>query len=211
MSDPVSYHSKLAESWSSRYSSAEFRSRIQVFAKAIEESSASGQHWLDAGCGTGELAELLQSLGRKVSAIDASPEMIKHCKVPATVAHIEHLPYPDQNFDGIVCSSVLEYLESPPLALREFHRVLKPDSTLLVSVPNSSSVLRVLQARSFSLIRMPRYMEYSRNAYSADKFNQLLSAHGFTPQRAERFGTTFTGGKHFPFGYSLRLHIATKN
>lgn len=31
MSDPVSYHSKLAESWSSRYSQPEFRSRIQIF------------------------------------------------------------------------------------------------------------------------------------------------------------------------------------
>jgi ubiquinone/menaquinone biosynthesis C-methylase UbiE len=208
--DPISYHSKLAESWSSRYSSTEFRSRIQVFAKAIKEFSASGQHWLDAGCGTGEFAELLQGLGRNVSAVDASPEMVKRCKVPATVADIEHLPYADETFDGILCSSVLEYLERPQMALREFHRVLKPNSTLLVSVPNSNSVLRVLQACSFSLFRTPRYMEYSRNAYSAEKFNQLLSAEGFSPQRAERFGATFTGGRHIPFGYSLRLHIAMK-
>ena len=145
-----------------------------------------------------------------MTAVDASPEMVKRCKVPATVATLEHLPYADESFDGIVCSSVLEYVEAPPLALREFHRVLKPGSTLLVSVPNSGSALRVLQACSFSLFRTPPYMEYSRHAYSAKKFNELLSAYGFTPQRAERFGATFTGGKHLPFGYSLRLHVATK-
>ncbi len=175
----------------------------------IEEFSASGQHWLDAGCGTGEIAELLQRLGRSVTAVDASPEMVKRCKVPATVVAVEDLPYPDDSFDGIVCSSVLEYLQAPELALREFHRVLKPGSNLLVSVPNSSSALRVLQACSFSLFRIPHYMEYSRHAYSAEKFNQVLSACGFTPQRAERFGATFTGGRHVPFGYSLRLHVAT--
>jgi ubiquinone/menaquinone biosynthesis C-methylase UbiE len=210
LSDPVSFHSQLAKSWSSKYRHGAFRARMQTFARAIEEVSAPGQHWLDAGCGTGELAEMLQTLGRVVSAVDASPEMVRHCTVPSTVAKVENLPFANETFDGIVCSSVLEYTESPGLVLQEFHRVLKPNASLLVSVPNSRSALRALQRLSHSVLRLPRYMQYSRHAFTSDEFDELLSRQGFLPRKTECFGTTILTGRHLPFSYALRLHVASK-
>lgn len=210
MSDPVTFHSRLAESWSERYLNPQFQSRMKVFRKAIEEGPEAGGHWLDAGCGTGDLADLLKQMGREVCAIDASAEMVRHCKVPAQVASVEQLPYPDETFSGVVCSSVLEYLKEPGAALREFERVLKPGGTLLISVPNSQSALRHLQRALHAVIRVPRYMRYSRNAYTTESFNELLSQHGFTPRQTEHFGSIFPASKRLPFGYTLRLHIANK-
>lgn len=184
---------------------------MKAFTDAIERVSAPGQHWLDAGCGTGELSEFLRGIGREVTAVDASPEMIKLCKVPATLARLEKLPFSEERFDGVVCSSVLEYLDSPELALQEFRRVLKPEAYLLISVPNSRSLLRAVQLLTYALLRTPRYMEFSRHAYSEEKFNCMLRAHGFRPEAAHCFGSTLLGGKHVPFGYTLRLHVASRN
>ena len=34
---------------------------------------------------------------------------------------------PEEAFDGVLCSSVIEYVRKPDAAVREFHRVLKKD------------------------------------------------------------------------------------
>ena len=179
-----------------------------MFKLAIEQFSAPGQHWLDAGCGTGQFAAFLGTLGHRVTAIDASSEMVRLCQVPAIVASVEQLPFPDATFDGILCSSVLEYLDSPSVALTEFRRVLKPNGCLLVSVPNSHSLVRGLQRLTYSITRHPEYMKFSRHSFTAKEFDALLSAHGFTPQQNHSFGSKLPGESSLPFGYTLRLHVA---
>src|SRR5712691_1632662 len=61
---------------------------------------------LDAGCGTGELAERLQrELGVDVRAIDLSARMVALTAqrgVPAQVADIQALPFGDSEFDVVV-------------------------------------------------------------------------------------------------------------
>jgi SAM-dependent methyltransferase len=48
--------------------------------------------------------------------------------------NIEDIPCPGEQFDVIVCNHVLEHVNDRK-ALRELHRVLKPDGLLLVMVP----------------------------------------------------------------------------
>ena len=45
------------------------------------------------------------------------------------------LPFPDESFDLIVCSEVLEHLHEYNNAVREMHRVLKPGGKFYASVP----------------------------------------------------------------------------
>jgi SAM-dependent methyltransferase len=49
-------------------------------------------------------------------------------------------------FDKIVCFEVLEHLDSPIKALKEFRRVLKADGEILISVPNVWYWRRILRA-----------------------------------------------------------------
>lgn len=44
-------------------------------------------------------------------------------------------PFPDADFDGIVCNQVLEHIFAPDEFLGEINRVLKPDGLLLLTVP----------------------------------------------------------------------------
>ncbi len=51
------------------------------------------------------------------------------------VSDIASIPEPDQSFDAILCTEVLEHVPDPIAALREFRRLLKKDGTLLLSAP----------------------------------------------------------------------------
>ncbi len=48
------------------------------------------------------------------------------------------IPFPDGRFDGAICIEVLEHVEEPELFMAEIARVLKPQSTLLLTVPWSA-------------------------------------------------------------------------
>ena len=103
------------------------------------------------GCGEGR-----HSLGlyvdREVNAIgiDLSTEDLKIAKsrikdftVTDTnksscafgVGDIQSLPFKDNAYDAVICSEVLEHLESLDNAVSEIVRVLKPGGVLAVSVP----------------------------------------------------------------------------
>jgi predicted SAM-dependent methyltransferase len=57
----------------------------------------------------------------------------------ATVkADITDLPFPDDSFDVLLCSHVLEHVEDDRKAMRELYRVLKPAGWAVVMVPISS-------------------------------------------------------------------------
>jgi SAM-dependent methyltransferase len=56
--------------------------------------------------------------------------------VPLLAASAERLPWPDVHFDAVVADSVLEHLDDPAPALREWARVLRPGGRLLVWSPN---------------------------------------------------------------------------
>lgn len=45
---------------------------------------------------------------------------------------ITAIPYPDNTFDYVICSHVLGHVPNEALAIKELHRVLKPDGTALI-------------------------------------------------------------------------------
>jgi len=51
------------------------------------------------------------------------------------VSDIIAIPRPDQSFDAIMCTEVLEHIPDPNAALREFARLLKPGGTLILTAP----------------------------------------------------------------------------
>lgn len=51
------------------------------------------------------------------------------------VSDIIDIPVDDGVFDAILCSEVLEHLEKPELAIKEFSRILKPGGKLILTAP----------------------------------------------------------------------------
>ena len=56
------------------------------------------------------------------------------------VSDITKIPAPDESFDDILCSEVLEHVPEPTHALDEFTRLLKPCGKLILTAPFGSNV-----------------------------------------------------------------------
>jgi len=103
---------------------------------------------LDAGCGFGEWVSFLSRKGYRAEGLDFSDELVKRLRetyphLTWTQADVNHLPYEDETFDGVVSWGVIEHDEAGPRgALSEFHRVLKPQGTAIVTVPFDSPAQR---------------------------------------------------------------------
>lgn len=101
----------------------------------------SGRRVLDAGCGSGPLSAALRAKGAVVTGFDASAAMVDLARqrlgeeADLHVADLaEPLPFADAEFDDVVASLVLHYLEDWTGPLAELRRVLKPGGRLIVSV-----------------------------------------------------------------------------
>lgn len=101
-----------------------------------------GKSVLDAACGPGKYAEILISKGANVTGFDISPQMIAHAKKrnENSGTFFEHdLSKPlemlkDKSFDTVLCALAMPYVEDWKLTIKEFHRVLKTNGQLVISI-----------------------------------------------------------------------------
>jgi 2-polyprenyl-6-hydroxyphenyl methylase/3-demethylubiquinone-9 3-methyltransferase len=222
----VAFHDHIAARWDRKYSKKSFRSRQLAFEKCLPSQQLCG-NWLDAGCGTGFLSRWLADKGAHVESVDLAPNMLALCqhfrrqyaaqdrlKEPRLV-DVNLLPYPADSFDGILCSSVLEYVEDPATTLREFRRVLSPGGWLAVSVPNRASLLRRIMEAAHRITSpfgkpWPEYIQFSVHRYSVSEFQALLSGCGFEARDFAGCGTSLPGLKSTGLGWSLLVFGAIK-
>jgi 2-polyprenyl-3-methyl-5-hydroxy-6-metoxy-1,4-benzoquinol methylase len=102
---------------------------------------ADGLSILDAGCGVGYMSRLLAERGAKVTGIDSSAELIKAARshgqsealpVSFDVGSVDSLPYGPGEFDVILCNHLMNDLQGPSAAIREFSRVLRSSGRLII-------------------------------------------------------------------------------
>ncbi|MDI6447843.1 class I SAM-dependent methyltransferase [Anaerobaca lacustris] len=107
----------------------------------IREHLRTPGRLLEAGCGTGQWVQFLGGLGHDAVGIDYAPSGLEvgrahNPSLNLIQADFRSLPFDDGSFDYVVSFGAVEHdIEGPEDALREFHRVLKPDGKLMCSVP----------------------------------------------------------------------------
>lgn len=99
---------------------------------------------LDAGCGRGEMLDLLNAAGVEASGVDLDPDMVARCHAKGHDQVVqgdllEHLAgVPDASHGGIFCAQVIEHLEADEIDALLAHslRVLRPDGVLILETIN---------------------------------------------------------------------------
>ncbi len=96
---------------------------------------------LEVGCGDASFTKCLTTFSANVTALDISaPQIEENSRAHPQIEFLQHdvaepLPFPDETFEVIWCSEVLEHLFDPAFALKEMHRALVPGGRLLITVP----------------------------------------------------------------------------
>lgn len=81
------------------------------------------------------------------------------------VSDIINIPVPAESFDAIMCIEVFEHISEPALAVKEFHRILKPKGQVIITAPFCS------------ITHFAPY--YFANGYSKYWYEKILTQHGF--------------------------------
>ena len=128
------------------------RMRLMPEWRLITKYTPRGARVLDAGCGTGDWAYLMTRLGRRVTGLDYSADIIGRVErhYPAQewrLGDVRAIPFRRSAVRHRESWGIIEHDASGPrAALREFRRVLVPGGVAIVSVPNDSALRRGLAA-----------------------------------------------------------------
>jgi len=93
---------------------------------------------LDVGCGRGGRLGVLERAfpGCRFFGVDRDSDMAEQAKANTSadirIASAEALPFPDGDFDAVLCECSLSLFASPEDSLREMHRVLHRGGVLIL-------------------------------------------------------------------------------
>lgn len=122
------------------------RARYDIVCQCARESGPSpGGRVLDFGCGDGALAGVLHhQLGLQITGVDTSEKGLELARQMFGQRGFEgefrliagyDSGFQDATFDIVVCSEVIEHVDSPSKMLEEMWRVLVPGGKLIITTP----------------------------------------------------------------------------
>ncbi|MEO1775163.1 MAG: bifunctional 2-polyprenyl-6-hydroxyphenol methylase/3-demethylubiquinol 3-O-methyltransferase UbiG [Pseudomonadota bacterium] len=173
--------------------------RLRHFERETE--GWSGCSVLDLGCAGGFLAEALAHQGATVTGIDPAAKTIDTARAHAAAEGLsiqydvgvgEALPYPDDNFDYVVCVDVLEHVESVPKTLSEIARVLKPGGVFCFDTINRNALARfvVITGAEDILGLLPKGTHDPALFIKPAELEAMLRETGFDPRPMRGLGPT---------------------
>jgi len=141
---------------------------------------------LDVGCGTGDLAHELTTLGASVIGVDASAEMIyaaqqKYPRILFQTMDATELPFAQQ-FDAVFSNAALHWMKEPELVIEKAYRALKDEGRFVAEMGgqgNIGSIVWALQ-NSMQVLQLPYFEHYFPWYFpSAEEYQAKLEYAGF--------------------------------
>jgi SAM-dependent methyltransferase len=121
-----------------------FRRRVRTIFEWLDPQD--GDHLLDGGCGRGFYLKFVRHVsGCRLTGLELeypflriAHATLRDSDISLVNGNLYALPFPDDTFDKIILSEVLEHLEDDVRGLREIVRVLKPGGLVAITVPNEN-------------------------------------------------------------------------
>lgn len=113
----------------------------------LQHAKPVAKQILDVGCGPAALtAALLEQVACEgYVGVDLAPEMVaeaqrQYPQLQWLQADVEALPFAPEQFDLVIANLVIQWCDSPDLALQQLWRMVKPGGQLLVSTVLAGSL-----------------------------------------------------------------------
>jgi SAM-dependent methyltransferase len=112
------------------------------------------KQWLDTGCGTGALSQIILDIASptKVIGIDPSEgyvafarDQVLDTRVNFRVGDAQALPFESTQFDAVVSGLVLNFVPDPDLAVSEMQRVVRPGGVVAAYVWDYTDQMQLMR------------------------------------------------------------------
>jgi SAM-dependent methyltransferase len=154
---------------------------------------------LDVGVGLGISTRALMDAGFEVDGIEPSPQFhrsaIANLGLPPERLHniaLEAAEFPEQSFDFVNFSAVLEHVYDPAEALRRCHKWLRPGGLVTCEVPSSDwliarliNVFFRLNGTSYVTHVSPMHMPFHLYEFTPESFRRAGQRLGYEIARLE--------------------------
>lgn len=117
------------------------------FLAQVKRQAPPPAQLLDVSCGEGEFLHFARQAGYSTTGIDFSAAALHKFNqrsghsTPVATANAQKLPFADASFDLVTNIGSLEHYFDPGQGVREMARVLRPNGTAIILVPNAYGLL----------------------------------------------------------------------
>jgi len=136
-----------------KYDAFNTHASFEKIKRLIDFQNSKKLKILDIACGDGRVAEELIKIGHEVYGIDISEKAVKLANekgVKAELANVENYQ-PEQKFDLVIATDILEHLFEPLEILKKMKKWLTENGKIIVNMPNHFDLrnrLRILFGKS---------------------------------------------------------------
>ena len=150
----------------------------------------AGEHILDVGCGTGDLAAKIQEIGATVSGVDASADMIELAKQTYPTIQFEQkdaaaLDY-NREFDAVFSNATFHWIENQRGLLRGIYKSLKHGGRLVAEFGGKGNIKSIIDAIESAAKQLGLEHRVISNFWffpSIAHYSNLLEASGFEAEQ----------------------------
>ena len=140
---------------------------LNIFKKHIDQDSLS---WIDFGCSNGFIIDQIQKRSKikfsEIKGLDHSKDLIDlavNKNIPNTNFALYDLNTVDSSnleFDIVSCFETLEHVGSVKNAFKNLYNHLKPNGTLIITVPNEIGLIGLIKFAGRYFVRKNPYKDF---------------------------------------------------
>lgn len=133
---------------------------------------------LDVGCGGGSFLEALARNKWEAFGVEISKTASAHVRgrgIEVFCGELKEANYPDEHFDVVIASELLEHVADPGELLAEIARVLRPGGLLWATTPHGRGISARVLGLEWTAVCPPEHLQL----FSVAGIRGLLSGAGF--------------------------------
>jgi ubiquinone/menaquinone biosynthesis C-methylase UbiE len=142
--------------------------------KRLLASLAHGPSLLEIGTADGRFVSAVRDLGWNYTGLDISGQMLQHSRkydCNLSRADGENIPFASSIFDSVICLHTFHFLPHPDQCIRESHRVLKQNGSILLIFEMDTWLRR--------LVLTTRIFRSNQFYFRIEEVAQMLDSNGF--------------------------------
>ncbi|MFH1194370.1 MAG: class I SAM-dependent methyltransferase [bacterium] len=141
-----------------------------------------GDKFLEIGAGAGFALKYVDKIECSYFTVDISAKNVGRLRSKITklifpvCGDVFRLPFASESFDFVLIAEVVEHLSKPEDALRELNRILKPNGSIVISVPYKEKISYQLCIHC----NKPTPTNAHLHSFNEDKLIKLFTGSGFS-------------------------------